>query len=90
MRKFIEPLENIMTQLISEHEQLLGLIRRKIQAMRIARPALVEDCIKRGASQNNGSTLRARVPHSAAPPHTRQPSWGLSVILCNWKFFLKG
>lgn len=47
MDKWFDELEAHMTQLTEEHEQLLGLVRRKREAMRSAHPALVTDCCER-------------------------------------------
>lgn len=47
MDKWLDELEACMEQLAGEHEHLLGLIRRKREAMRSARPALVADCCER-------------------------------------------
>ncbi len=47
MDKVLAELEELMRRLREEHEQLLDLIRRKTEALRMATPALVADCCER-------------------------------------------
>ena len=47
MDKWLDELEACMRQLDQEHDQLLGLVRRKQQAMRLAQHALIADCCGR-------------------------------------------
>ncbi|MBI1367588.1 MAG: hypothetical protein GC162_02925 [Planctomycetes bacterium] len=44
MDKWFDQFEHAMTLLFAEHEQLLLLVKRKQEAMRLAKPQLVTDC----------------------------------------------
>jgi hypothetical protein len=45
--KWLDQLEACLAQLDVEHDQLLGLVRRKQNAMRMGQTALIADCIER-------------------------------------------
>jgi len=45
--KHLNELEQQLRQLLTEHDALLMLLRRKREAVRQARPAVVEDCTQR-------------------------------------------
>ncbi len=47
MDKLLVELEELIRRLRDEHVQLLGLIRRKTQALRLAKPEVVGDCCER-------------------------------------------
>lgn len=47
MDKQLRELEKQMAHLIDEHEALLGLVERKLEALRLAKPDLVTDCCAR-------------------------------------------
>ncbi|MHC4994235.1 MAG: flagellar export chaperone FlgN [Planctomycetota bacterium] len=44
MDKQLKELETHLVNLVQEHEALLGLIERKLEALRMAKPDLVTDC----------------------------------------------
>ncbi len=47
MDKKLNELEHCLRDLLVEHEQLLGLVRRKLEAMKLSSPELINDCCLR-------------------------------------------
>ena len=47
MDKWLDQLEQCLSSMTVQHEQLLSLVRRKQEAMRMAQPQLVIDCCER-------------------------------------------
>ncbi|QNN23270.1 flagellar protein FlgN [Planctomycetales bacterium ZRK34] len=47
MDKHLDQLEQCLSGMTVQHEQLLSMVRRKLEAMRMAQPDLVADCCQR-------------------------------------------
>jgi hypothetical protein len=78
--KWLDQLESCLTRLDAEHDQLLGLVRRKQGAMRLGQAVVISDCIEREHAsvkqiaeierlrqQTVGQITGAWAPGSAAP-----------------------
>ena len=80
MDKWLDELEGCLRELDQLHDQLLGLVRRKHQAMRLAQHALIADCVERENAMVQGIAAVEKRRQAAVgqvtfalAPQARQP-----------------